>query len=1540
MTGPYAAAAQEYVAAGWPCVIPVPVHAKHPPPRGYTGEHGRDTQPDDIAAFIAQSGDSSVALRMPDGVIGIDVDDYEKGTIVKRGGAQQAALAREIGVPLPRTWASTARGVGPSRISFFRVPSGRYATTLGDAVEIVQRHHRYAVVAPSMHVDVGAPYVWYGPDGVATRVPSPADLADLPDAWVTLLRAGASAAGPPGAPQEVGEALFAAIAADERSTPNGAPECVEVSSAHQRGTQQLTDAAEGGRHDAMIGRVHELVHLGAAGHVGAGRALAQLEDIWDRLIDGEPRDPGEWHRACVTSANKAAVKTGPRMRTGDPCLLSTPPAGWTAQGNAVGPHASVRTAPVSRQRSPLLGEEGLVLPTWTLREGIGTHAFAVDVSHDQGVAEAVLTRMRPVLRYAFDAGTWVRRDGAVWRSSKDLTEWSLSQAATLMPSGDPDADEGTDAHAQYKLRMRMLGSTPAGGMARKMRALVAAGDHPSCIEATTIDSSARVLWAGGVAWDLEASTDVPRRADVDTSTPHLRTAKCAPADVATPLWDAFLMAVWPDADVRAWALRVLSVAVTGVADAALPILVGDTRRGKTQVVTLVMDVLGNYAHAADPRLLTSGDHAHASIVHALKGRRLSFIDESPRSSKWAQENLKRLTGGGYLTGNAMRANPITFAATHTMVLTANDPPPLTDDAVRARVRLVPCDGDVAAVRAAREAIGDLDGPAWRAEAPGVLAQLLVESARWLADRASASTAAAPGSVSGLADEMAAEQDLVGTWCAQETVPEPAGTSSRELYRAFSSWASTGGERDVPSIVKWARRMDKLGFPKESRRSANYRLLRVRGLGEDMTVPVSGPAMGVEGPAEGRGGSAPPTLHGENGRAKPDTEDCGGCGGLDTSSNTYSSSYIDTGTTRENASSTLHPPPTRVVDRVSGSPRPILGEEGCDPQPSAEPEADSRCHVVTRHGEPLACTNAQATTVIAKAVTWAGALTVDVETSGYPLGHAAYELRTVQLGNARAAVVVDVRDGPGADGARALVTAALASAPKLHAHSATADLVPLVAADLATPDAWQRMHDTVIMAKLADPAATGTAPGLKQLATAVLGKRAVSADSDKARKALFRQRAWLTHTRVVTDPQRSGWANVDPADPVMLRYAAADVLDTAALAERLPSPPHALLERERAVQRVCARVTHVGVAIAADQVRVLQAEHRAHRDAARSALAALGVDNPASTAQLGAALTAAGALLPTTAKGAPSVAADALAPLRDSETQRVAAIATQALVWRLHAQRLATYIDPRLADVEHGDGRVRPTVHTLEARTGRMSAVRPNLQNVPREGGFRSCLVADPDHVLISADLSGVELRVAAVLSGDLSLQAMLAQGVDLHTEIARAIWGPDATKAQRYIAKRVVFGHIYGGGLTTLTKQAGAPHDVVEAAVRALADAAPQLARWAQQWQQAVRSGNTSFTTYSGRTIHLPPDHPHKAPNYLIQGTARELLVDALLRWDDSPHRGGVVWPVHDEIVAMVPTDQATPALGTLVACMARTLDGVAIRAEAGTPAHAWQDAS
>lgn len=1610
-TQPFADAVADYALAGWPCILPVPPATKTPPPVGFTGAEGRDTNQADLVGFLGphgpgcrprcdqhDRGSHSIALRMPEGVIGIDVDAYKKGDVTKHGDVTFAAHL-ELWGPLPPTWISTARGLDgpiPSGIRFYQAPPVRYATLLRAAggtadVEIIQRHHRYAVVWPSPHPGAGpdAVYQWYDPESGATFAPpKPNELPWLPQAWVDGLVAGASAVSAASADVGSGRTLLDQLLDDWR------PECADLTSARLSAVDEFSRADAGSRHDTMTGRVHQLVQLAAAGHTGVAYAFTELRELWAKLTAGEDR-ADELERMLLTSARKAVTAVGLHQVHRDPCLL-------TAGGFVLPP-----TAPGDPGDGPAVQGEDLQIlepPRWSsVREVIGAGTFDPNAGLDQPLAEAVLQRAYPALRYAYDSGGWLLRAPERWELHGRLSAWAVAQVAPLMPVGDSTAEKGSEPFERSKRRTRLMSTPGARAIAGKMDDLVIGGMHPASVALSELDADPEVLWAGGVPWDLRRSLSTPVPAGIDLATPHLHTAGVAPAAVPTPLWDAFTAAVWPDPEVRAWALRVLSIALTGHADRALPILIGETGRGKTQFVHLVMSLLGSYAHAADPRLMSpAGESAHASIVFALKGRRLSFIDEGPREGRVAQERLKQLTGGGELTANQMNQNPITFTPTHTLVLTTNEDPPLVDPALRSRTRLIPCDGDPELVRTTRAAIGHVSGKAWRAEAPGVLAAMMGQAAAWLADPVSAHVSAAPAHLQYLAEHLGAEQDPVTVWLSEECEPFDPGTPSRELYQAFTaSCLRNNLRRDaIPSESKWGRALTRLGFPSEHSRSGKHRALRVRtgGFLPGMEPPtpsveatrhtnpsqISGIGPDHEAVPESRDGLTPSrdglvtgldpqpvTVFPQVNPTK--SVDGDGCDGFEAPNSPSRVRAHAREERYENAPNPSHDP---------SADQPLTGPSGAPieapaPTPkkatkprseeatrrSAEVRAEKRAAaideaagapvqlpaVLTRDGVIRSITLEQADALLTTITgeSGHGELTVDVEHTGYPIGHRYYALRTVQLGDENLAVVLD-HEGADAQAHDEVARRHLAAARVLHAHAASADIVPLAEAGLLdAEEAWGRMIDTGTLAKIADPALTGNSDDLKGLAKALLGNAALAPNADKARAVLFKAGKWKTDIEVTHEVQTSGWAQVNHHTETMARYDGSDVLDCAAIARRLPALETEQLRRERTAQRMTSRVAHTGFRFVPDQIDRLHDQHTADK----AALAAqIPVENPGSTAQLGALLTSMGAALPRTDTGKPSVAKNALEPIagaRDSDrtwvseaTSDVQHAARLILDWRHADTALKLFLDPWRDMVRNGDGRARSTVHTLGADTGRMSSVRFNLQQISREGGMRACISADPGYLLITADFASVEIRVAAALSQDHALMEMLANGVDLHAEIARLVWGPRFTKANRYMAKRKVFGRIYGQGLDGMARTDGAGVDVARNVIHAMDAMTPGLTAWSADIRGAVEAGRTRYPSYAGRVIHMPKGAPHAGPNYAIQGTARELLIDALVRWDQTPWGGCTLMPVHDEILAMVPEGEAAEATEALKACMATNIFGVPIVAEADEPSFEWKDSA
>jgi hypothetical protein len=195
----YGAVAPIYVAAEWAGVLPLPARSKKAPPSGTTGADAPDPTSEQIAAWQRDFPTGNIALRMPERMIGMDVDDSYAGRDgeIKQGLLNLVRFAADLGLSeLPRTWSSTSRPNTASAIAYYRTRTVGPFRDPCDDVEVIQRGHRYSVVPPSIAppppAGSGAPYVWIRPDGqVCTdgTVPRPEDLPELPADWEQALSA-------------------------------------------------------------------------------------------------------------------------------------------------------------------------------------------------------------------------------------------------------------------------------------------------------------------------------------------------------------------------------------------------------------------------------------------------------------------------------------------------------------------------------------------------------------------------------------------------------------------------------------------------------------------------------------------------------------------------------------------------------------------------------------------------------------------------------------------------------------------------------------------------------------------------------------------------------------------------------------------------------------------------------------------------------------------------------------------------------------------------------------------------------------------------------------------------------------------------------------------------------------------------------------------------------------------------------------------------------------------------------------------------------
>jgi DNA polymerase-1 len=274
-----------------------------------------------------------------------------------------------------------------------------------------------------------------------------------------------------------------------------------------------------------------------------------------------------------------------------------------------------------------------------------------------------------------------------------------------------------------------------------------------------------------------------------------------------------------------------------------------------------------------------------------------------------------------------------------------------------------------------------------------------------------------------------------------------------------------------------------------------------------------------------------------------------------------------------------------------------------------------------------------------------------------------------------------------------------------------------------------------------------------------------------------------------------------------------------------------------------------------------------------------------------------------------------------------------------SKRAGTYGRDWLKHVA-ADGRIYSDWRQLGAKTGRMASGEPNLQNVPRDPAHRKCFRAPPGRVLVKADYSQIELRVAARIAGEEGMIEAYREGRDLHTLTAQQLTGwQEVTKQERQLAKPVNFGIIYGLSAPSLRRKAATEYGVAmtaeqaEAYRRGFFRAWPGIGRWHARLK---RDGSAETRTLSGRSVLIPNDTWYGArANYAVQGTAGDGIKLALaLLWERRGQMPGTfpVAIVHDELLVEADVSQADAAAewlrAAMVEAMAALIDPVPVVVE------------
>lgn len=539
------------------------------------------------------------------------------------------------------------------------------------------------------------------------------------------------------------------------------------------------------------------------------------------------------------------------------------------------------------------------------------------------------------------------------------------------------------------------------------------------------------------------------------------------------------------------------------------------------------------------------------------------------------------------------------------------------------------------------------------------------------------------------------------------------------------------------------------------------------------------------------------------------------------------------------------------------------------------------------------------------ITWLGqrrsVLAIDTETGGFDVRRC--DLRLVQFGDAEDAWVVPFQEW------RGVVVEAMRryDGPMVMHNSKFDTLFIEHHTGLRVP--WKEMHDTRAMAHIIDPVSP---TGLKPLGNRYIDNRISSAEA-KLHEGMAKA-GW-------------DWSTVPVDFGPYWQYAGLDAIITAKLHDMLYAAITAdpdltrAYTLEMAATRVLADMEYRGAAVDVEFAQRKFDEFMDYVDQLKIWAKERWGCSLGSNAQVIAALQALGVELTKTTKSGKNLALDeeVLLEVIAAGSPEVGELATATLRARKVTKIASTYLDHFVR--ESIDGRVFCKINPLGAKTGRMSITDPALQTLPRASAdnpaaitVRDCFVPSEGNRLVMCDFDQIELRLAAHFARDPVMMEVLANSDDPFTEFARRIYNdPELSKKdpRRQLTKNASYAKLYGAGTAKFSMTAGispeegrsfmAQFDAQFPGIRQFQDMVQSVAR-----RREAETGDAWVSTPFGRRLKLDRGEGHyKLVNYLIQGTAADVLKLKLVELDQAGLGEYMILPVHDEVVFDVPADVA-----------------------------------
>jgi len=294
-------------------------------------------------------------------------------------------------------------------------------------------------------------------------------------------------------------------------------------------------------------------------------------------------------------------------------------------------------------------------------------------------------------------------------------------------------------------------------------------------------------------------------------------------------------------------------------------------------------------------------------------------------------------------------------------------------------------------------------------------------------------------------------------------------------------------------------------------------------------------------------------------------------------------------------------------------------------------------------------------------------------------------------------------------------------------------------------------------------------------------------------------------------------------------------------------------------------------------------------------------------------------LKKTKGGANSTRASELEKLKDAHP-----IVEKLLAYREFQKLLSTYID-NIPDMLDGNNRLHTHFVQTGTTTGRFASQNPNLQNIPirTELGknIRNAFIADKGYKLVAFDYSQIELRVAAILSGDKKLKKIFIDGHDVHSATAAEVFSVPLLKVtsdMRRMAKIINFGVIYGMGVNAVRQNIGCTREEAQKFYTNYFGTFKTLADFLEETKEIARKRGYTETLFGRRRYfhglrsnlpHIVAMEERMAQNAPIQGTNADITKLAMTRVEKRLEKEGlledanVLLTIHDELLYEIKED-------------------------------------